>query len=255
MIRVIMHGCNGKMGQVITNLIAADSEVELLAGVDAFDDGHNTYPVFRNIKDCDVEAECIIDFSAAVAVDALLDYCVEKQIPCVLCTTGLSQEQLEKVKAASEKVAILKSANMSLGINLLLKLLKKATDVLAPAGFDIEIVEKHHNLKVDAPSGTALALADSINEELGNEYEYVYDRSGRREKRPVKEIGISAVRGGTIVGDHDVIFAGADEVVTFSHTAYSKGVFGKGAVQAAKFLAGKPAGMYDMSNVIEAVLS
>ena len=255
MIRVIMHGCNGKMGQVITNLIAADSEVELVAGVDAFDDGHNTYPVFRNIKDCDVEAECIIDFSAAVAVDALLDYCVEKQIPCVLCTTGLSQEQLEKVKAASEKVAILKSANMSLGINLLLKLLKKATDVLAPAGFDIEIVEKHHNLKVDAPSGTALALADSINEELGNEYEYVYDRSGRREKRPVKEIGISAVRGGTIVGNHDVIFAGADEVVTFSHTAYSKGVFGKGAVQAAKFLAGKPAGMYDMSNVIEAVLS
>ena len=255
MIRVIMHGCNGKMGQVITNLIAADSEVELVAGVDAFDDGHNTYPVFRNIKDCDVEAECIIDFSAAVAVDALLDYCVEKQIPCVLCTTGLSQEQLEKVKAASEKVAILKSANMSLGIDLLLKLLKKATDVLAPAGFDIEIVEKHHNLKVDAPSGTALALADSINEELGNEYEYVYDRSGRREKRPVKEIGISTVRGGTIVGDHDVIFAGADEVVTFSHTAYSKGVFGKGAVQAAKFLAGKPAGMYDMSNVIEAVLS
>ena len=255
MIRVIMHGCNGKMGQVITNLIAADSEVELVAGVDAFDDGHNTYPVFRNIKDCDVEAECIIDFSAAVAVDALLDYCVEKQIPCVLCTTGLSQEQLEKVKAASEKVAILKSANMSLGINLLLKLLKKATDVLAPAGFDIEIVEKHHNQKVDAPSGTALALADSINEELGNEYEYVYDRSGRREKRPVKEIGISTVRGGTIVGDHDVIFAGADEVVTFSHTAYSKGVFGKGAVQAAKFLAGKPAGMYDMSNVIEAVLS
>lgn len=255
MIRVIMHGCNGKMGQVITNLIAADSEVELVAGVDAFDDGHNTYPVFRNIKDCDVEAECIIDFSAAVAVDVLLDYCVEKQIPCVLCTTGLSQEQLEKVKAASEKVAILKSANMSLGINLLLKLLKKATDVLAPAGFDIEIVEKHHNLKVDAPSGTALALADSINEELSNEYEYVYDRSGRREKRPVKEIGISAVRGGTIVGDHDVIFAGADEVVTFSHTAYSKGVFGKGAVQAAKFLAGKPAGMYDMSNVIEAVLS
>ena len=255
MIRVIMHGCNGKMGQVITNLIAADSEVELVAGVDAFDDGHNTYPVFRNIKDCDVEAECIIDFSAAVAVDALLDYCVEKQIPCVLCTTGLSQEQLEKVKAASEKVAILKSANMSLGINLLLKLLKKATDVLAPAGFDIEIVEKHHNLKVDAPSGTALALADSINEELSNEYEYVYDRSGRREKRPVKEIGISTVRGGTIVGDHDVIFAGADEVVTFSHTAYSKGVFGKGAVQAAKFLAGKPAGMYDMSNVIEAVLS
>ena len=149
----------------------------------------------------------------------------------------------------------MKSANMSLGINLLLQLLKKAADVLGPAGFDIEIVEKHHNLKLDAPSGTALALADSINQELGGAYEYVFDRSTRRQKRPEKEIGISAVRGGTIVGDHDVIFAGPDEVVTFSHTAYSKAVFGKGAIQAAKFLAGKPAGMYDMSNVIEAVLS
>ncbi|MGN0401141.1 MAG: 4-hydroxy-tetrahydrodipicolinate reductase [Acetatifactor sp.] len=255
MVRVIMHGCNGKMGRVITDLITADNEVELVAGVDAFDDGHNSYPVFKNISECTVEADCIIDFSAAAAVDGLLEYCVRKQVPCVLCTTGLSPEQLEKVKRASEKVAILKSANMSLGINLMLKLLKKAADVLAPAGFDIEIVEKHHNLKVDAPSGTALALADSINEELGGTYEYVFDRSGRREKRPSKEIGISAVRGGTIVGDHDVIFAGSDEVVTFSHTAYSKGVFGKGAVQAAKFLAGKPAGMYDMSNVIEAVLS
>lgn len=255
MTRIIMHGCNGKMGQVISGLLAADSEARLVAGVDAWDDGHNPYPVFGNIRECDVEADCVIDFSAAAAVDGLLDWCVEKGLPCVLCTTGLSEEQLEKVKKASESVAILKSANMSLGINLMLKLLKKAADVLAPAGFDIEIVEKHHNLKVDAPSGTALALADSINEELGGEYEYVYDRSARREKRPQKEIGISAVRGGTIVGDHDVIFAGPDEVITFSHTAYSKAVFGKGAVQAAKFLGGKPAGMYDMSNVIEAVLS
>lgn len=139
---------------------------------------------------------------------------------------------------------------MSLGINMLIKLLKEATAVLEPAGFDIEIVEKHHKLKVDAPSGTALALGDSINEALGNEYEYVYDRSGRRQKRPKKEIGFSAVRGGTIVGEHDVIFAGADEVITFSHTAYSKAVFGKGAIQAAKFLKGRPAGLYDMSHVI-----
>lgn len=255
MIKIIMHGCNGKMGQVISGLLAGDSEACLVAGVDAFDDGHNPYPVFKSIRECNVEADCIIDFSAAAAVDALLDYCVEKKLPCVLCTTGLSEEQLRKVNEVSGSVAVLKSANMSLGINLLLKLLKKATNVLAPAGFDIEIVEKHHNQKVDAPSGTALALADSINEELGNAYEYVYDRSSRREKRPQKEIGISAVRGGTIVGEHDVIFAGSDEVITFSHTAYSKAVFGKGAIQAAKFLAGKPAGMYDMSNVIEAVLS
>ncbi len=250
MIRVIMHGCNGKMGQVISNLIAADAEVEMVAGIDAIDDGHNPYPVFKDINACDVEADCLIDFSIAAAVDKMLDYCVEKQLPCVLCTTGLSAEQLEKVQEAAGKVAILKSANMSLGINLLMKLLKEAAGVLATAGFDMEIVEKHHNLKADAPSGTALALADSINAEFDNEYEYVYDRSARREKRPQKEIGISAVRGGTIVGDHDVIFAGPDEVVTFSHTAYSKAVFGKGAVQAAKFLAGKEAGMYDMSNVI-----
>lgn len=250
MIRVIMHGCNGKMGQTISGLIAADPEVELVAGIDARDDGHNPYPVYTEIEKCDVEADCLIDFSAATAVDKLLDYCLEKKLPCVLCTTGLSEAQLARVKEVSGQVAILKSANMSLGINLLLKMLREATAVLAPAGFDIEIVEKHHNLKLDAPSGTALALADSINEELNNEYEYVYDRSGRREQRPKKEIGLSAVRGGTIVGDHDVIFAGADEVITFSHTAYSKAVFGKGAVQAAKFLAGKPAGMYDMSQVV-----
>lgn len=250
MIRVIMHGCNGKMGQIISDLIAADPDVEMAAGIDARDDGHNSYPVFRDIVDCDVEADCLIDFSVTAAVDKMLDYCVEHKLPCVLCTTGLSEEQLVKVKEASKRIAILKSANMSLGINLLLKLLKEAAGVLAPAGFDMEIVEKHHNLKVDAPSGTALALADSINEEFNNEYEYVYDRSSRREKRPQKEIGISAVRGGTIVGDHDVIFAGSDEVITFSHTAYSKAVFGKGAVQAAKFLAGKDAGMYNMQDVI-----
>ncbi len=252
MTKVIMHGCNGKMGQTIAGLIQADEEITLVAGIDAYDEGKNTFPVFASIQDCDIEADAIIDFSAAPAVDALLDYCVEKKIPCVLCTTGLSDIQLQKVEEASEKVAILKSANMSLGINMLLKILKEATEILVPAGFDIEIVEKHHNLKVDAPSGTALALGDSINEVLDNEYEYVYDRSTRREKRPKKEIGYSAVRGGTIVGDHDVIFAGADEVITFSHTAYSKAVFGKGAIQAAKFLNGKPAGLYNMSDVINA---
>ncbi len=255
MLKIIMHGCNGKMGQTISNLIAADEEIEIAAGVDAVDEGKNPYPVFAKIADCNVAADAVIDFSAAPAVDGLLDYCVERKIPCVLCTTGLSKEQLDRVEQASKEVAILRSANMSLGINMLLQLLKDAAAVLAPAGFDIEIVEKHHNQKVDAPSGTALALADSINEELENSYRYVYDRSGVRQKRTQKEIGISAVRGGTIVGDHDVIFAGADEVITFSHRAYSKAVFGKGAVQAAKFLAGKPAGMYDMKDVIATVLS
>lgn len=240
------------MGQVISSLVAEDEGAEIVAGIDAGDDGHNSYPVYTDIRECDMEADCLIDFSIASAVDGMLDYCVARKLPCVLCTTGLSEQQLQKVKEASGQIPVLRSANMSLGINLLLKLLKDAAGVLAPAGFDMEVVEKHHNLKLDAPSGTALALADSINEEFGNEYEYVYDRSSRREKRPKKEIGISAIRGGTIVGEHDVLFAGPDEVITFSHTAYSKAVFGKGAVQAAKFLAGKAPGMYDMSNVIDA---
>ncbi len=255
MVKVIMHGCNGKMGQVITGIIAEDKDAEIVAGVDTSNHIQNTYQVFGNIADCNVEADVVIDFCAAPAVDGLLKYCVEKQVPCVLCTTGLSEAQLAAVEEASKKVAILRSANMSLGVNMLLKILKEAAGILAPAGFDIEIVEKHHNLKVDAPSGTALALADSINEELGNQYEYVYDRSQVRQKRSEKEIGISSVRGGTIVGDHDVIFAGMDEVVTFSHRAYSKAVFGKGAVQAAKFLAGKPAGKYEMSDVIDAEMA
>ena len=203
MTKVIMNGCNGKMGQCITGICAQDEEVSIVAGIDVYDGIKNDYPVFSTIHDCDVEADVIIDFSNAKAVDELLDYCVEKQIPVVLCTTGLSPEQLKKVAEASEKVAILKSANMSLGINTLMELLKKAALVFAPAGYDMEIVEKHHNQKLDAPSGTALALADSINEALDNAYEYKYDRSQERKKRDQYEIGISAVRGGTIVGDHE----------------------------------------------------
>lgn len=250
MVRAIMHGCNGKMGQVISGLAKADEQIEIVAGIDRYMGITNDYPVFDSIEKCDVEADVVIDFSNAAAVDALLEYCVEKALPVVLCTTGLSEEQLAKVEEAAGKTAVLKSANMSLGINLLLKLLQDAAKVLGPAGYDIELVEKHHNQKVDAPSGTALALADSINEALDQEYTYVYDRSQVRQKRDQKEIGISAVRGGTIVGDHEVIFAGVDEVIEFKHTAYSKSVFGKGAVEAAKFLAGKPVGRYDMSDVI-----
>lgn len=252
MTRVIMHGCNGRMGQMISGLCTADPEIEIVAGVDTYTEQKNEYPVFASIDQCDVAADAIIDFSNASAVDGLLDYCEAKQIPVVLCSTGLSEEQLAKVDEASKKVAVLKSANMSLGINTLMSLLKQAVKVLAPAGFDVEIVEKHHNQKLDAPSGTALALADSINEAVDNRYEYVYDRSDRRAKRDAKELGISAVRGGTIVGEHEVIFAGTDEVIEFKHTAYSRAVFGKGAIQAAKFLHGKAAGYYDMSDVIAA---
>ena len=212
----------------------------------------NGYPVFKSLKDCDVEADVVIDFASAKAEDAFIDACLEKKLPVVVCTTGLSEEQLAKIREASREVAVLKSANMSLGVNTLLKLLQDAAKVLAPAGFDMEIVEKHHKHKLDAPSGTAIAMADSINEAMGNEYTYTYDRSGRRQERDPKEIGISAVRGGNIVGEHEVIFAGLDEVIEFKHTAYSKAVFAKVAVSSAKFLKGKGPGYYDMSDVIEA---
>ena len=249
MVRVIMNGCNGKMGQVITGIIAEDAQAEIVAGIDVYDGIKNPYPVFSNIADCNVDADVIIDFSNAKAIDGLLDYVEAKKMPVVLCT-GLSEEQLQRVEKVSKEVAVLKSANMSLGINTIMKLLQQAVQVFAPAGYDVEIVEKHHNQKLDAPSGTAIALADSMNEVMDHQYEYIYDRSQRRQKRDAKELGISAVRGGTIVGEHEVIFAGTDEVIEIKHTAYSKAVFAKGAVEAAKFLAGKPAGLYDMSHVI-----
>ena len=250
MVRAIMHGCNGAMGQVITNLIAEDPGIELVAGVDINTEQKNGYPVFASLAECDVEADVVIDFASAKATDALLAAMVEKKLPGVLCSTGLSEEQLEAVKEASTKVAILKSANMSLGINTLFKVLKMVTPILAEAGFDMEIVEKHHNRKLDAPSGTALALADVMNETMDNAYAYKFDRTQERKKRDKMEIGIQAVRGGTIVGVHEVIVAGTDEVITISHTAYSRAIFAKGAIAAAKYLAGKPAGYYDMKDVI-----
>ena len=250
MIKVIMHGCNGRMGQSITRLAKENNELTIVAGVDPFDGVANDYPVFKSIEECNVEADVVIDFASAKAVDSLLTYCLDKKLPVVLCTTGLSEEQLVKVKEASKEIAVLKSANMSLGVNLLIKLLKESAPVLGNAGFDIEIVEQHHKMKKDAPSGTALALADAINESMDNRYSYVFDRSPRSEARRENEIGISSVRGGTIVGIHDVIFAGEDEVITLNHTAYSRAIFAKGALSAAAFLAGKEAGYYDMQDVI-----
>ena len=252
MIKIIMHGCNGKMGQVISQIVNEDPNAQIAAGIDIVDNRDNGYPVFTNIRECDVQADVVIDFASAKAEDALLDFCMERNLPVVVCTTGLSEEQIARVKETSKVVAVLKSANMSLGVNTLLKLLQDAAKVLAPAGFDMEIVEKHHKHKVDAPSGTALAMADSMNEALGNQYTYKFDRSQERKERDAKEIGISAVRGGNIVGEHEVFFAGTDEVIEFKHTAYSKAIFAKGAVEAAKFLAGKEAGFYDMSDVIAA---
>ena len=224
MIRMLMHGCNGAMGQVIAQIAEQDKDIEITAGVDINTQKRNNFPVFASLEEVKEEVDVIIDFASAKAVDGLLDFCRKRKVPVVLCTTGLSGEQLEAVEEAAK--------------------------VLAASGFDMEIVEKHHNQKMDAPSGTALALADAINEAMENTYHYTYDRSQRREKRDIKEIGISAVRGGSIVGEHDVIFAGKDEVVTISHTAYSKAIFAKGAVAAAKFLAGKGAGRYTMADVI-----
>lgn len=239
------------MGQVISNLVKDDDSVEIVAGIDIVDNIDNGYQTFTDINECNVEADVIIDFSSSKAVDKLIEYCREKKIPVVLCSTGLSDEQIFAVHELSKEVAVLKSGNMSLGINTVMKMLKSVSKLLADAGYDIEIVEKHHNQKVDAPSGTALMLADVINEQLNSEYKYTYDRSNVRQKRDKKEIGISAVRGGTIVGDHEVIFAGPDEVIEITHRAYSRGVFGKGAIEAAKFLKGKEAGFYDMSDVID----
>ncbi|MDO4803903.1 MAG: 4-hydroxy-tetrahydrodipicolinate reductase [Lachnospiraceae bacterium] len=250
MVDIILHGCSGFMGQVVTDIAAADADVRIVAGIDVADRGNKDYPVYTEAAQCRETAECIIDFSNAKAIDGLLDYAIARSLPVVLCTTGLTEAQLGKVEDASKKIAILRSANMSLGVNLLLKLLKEAAATLAPAGYDMEVEEMHHRRKVDAPSGTAIALAEALNEGAGGEYHFTYDRSQRTAARDDKEIGVSALRGGTVVGIHDVIFAGQDEVVEFKHTAYSRAIFAKGAVAAAKFLAGKAPGMYNMADVI-----
>ena len=239
MTKVILHGCNGRMGRVITGLVEKDDSVEIVAGIDLNVDVVNKYTVYDNINECNEEADVIIDFANVAAVDNLLEYARKRKIPVVFCTTGLSEEQVKKIDEVSKEVAILYSANMSLGINTLFKILSSISSLLSNAGFDIEIVEKHHNQKLDAPSGTALALADAINNQLNGELEYIYDRSKVRQKRGKKELGISAVRGGTIVGEHEIIFAGEEEVIEIKHTAYSRNVFAKGAVEAAKFLKGK----------------
>ncbi|MCR5148917.1 MAG: 4-hydroxy-tetrahydrodipicolinate reductase [Eubacterium sp.] len=253
MTKIIMHGCNGRMGKVIAEMVENDPDAEIVAGIDIAE-GKASFPIFTDINACDVEADAIIDFSSAKAVPQLLKYATEKKLPVVLCTTGLSAEQLDEVREVSKNIAILKSANMSMGINTIIKLLKDAANVFVPAGYDVEIVEQHHNQKLDAPSGTALALADAINDARNGEFTYVYDRSQVRQKRDKKELGISAVRAGNIPGTHEVFFAGPDELIEIKHIAYSRSIFANGAINAAKFITGKKPGMYDMSDVIANML-
>lgn len=261
MTRIILRGCNGKMGQAITQLLQVKKTDEnetnisrrakIVAGIDVSDEGLNDYPVFSSYNDCDVEADVIIDFSSPNGIEEEFEYAKANNVPIVLCTTGLSDEQDQMVKDLSKEIAILQAANMSIGVNMLIKIVKLVSKALVDSGFDIEIVDKHHNQKVDAPSGTALALANVIKDSLDDDYHYVYDRSDKREKRDSKEIGISAIRAGTIVGEHDVIFAGTDEVIELSHTAYSRNVFAKGSIQAALFLPDKIPGLYDMEDVLK----
>lgn len=250
MVRVVLHGCNGRMGMKLTELIKESSDLEVVAGVDVSGEQKSGYPVYKNLNDIREEFDVIIDFSTAKAMDGLLSFVEREKKALVLCSTGLSEEQIERVNEISKETPILRSANMSLGINILSKIVSSVTEVLFKSDFDIEIIEKHHKMKLDAPSGTAILLADVIKEALHSDVSYNLNRSEVRKAREKNEIGIQAVRGGSIVGEHDVIFAGEDEVITLSHTAYSRAVFAKGAMSAASYLAGKPAGLYSLKDVI-----
>lgn len=249
---IVICGSSGAMGKVIHNIVSTKDNCQVVAGIDKFAGDSTDFPVVATpnlLSSLSVEPDVIIDFSHPSVLDELLDYCLTNRVGLVIATTGYSQEQVEKIHKAAKDIPLFFTANMSLGVNLIAELAKKAVSVLGDQ-FDIEIVEKHHNQKIDAPSGTALMLADVINEELNNEYSYTYDRQSVREKRTKKEIGLHAIRGGTIVGDHDIIFAGRDEVITLSHHAASKQVFAVGAVNAALFLKGKEPGLYSMKHLI-----
>jgi 4-hydroxy-tetrahydrodipicolinate reductase len=248
--KIIISGCGGRMGQVVESICSADPDVTVVAGFDV-NPVERDYPIYASPADFVGEADAVIDFSNPAALDNLLAFCTERKVPLVLATTGFSDAQLEQIKEASKQVAIFRSANMSLGINVLLELVKKAATVLGDS-YDIEIVEKHHNRKVDAPSGTALMIADAAASGLNFEPEYVYERHSVRQSRDKKEIGISAMRGGTIVGVHEIMFAGRDEIIEIKHTAMSREIFANGAVKAAKYLAvGRAPGMYDMSMLVQ----
>lgn len=247
MTKIMLSGCLGRMGKAITEIVAETEGAEIVCGFDVAK-GDCGYPVYNNYSEIKENPDVIIDFSHPSNFEAILGYAKDKKLPIIVSTTGLSESQREEMKRASSDIPVFFSANMSLGINLLIRLAKQAAKVLEEK-FDIEIIEKHHNKKLDAPSGTALAIADGIKEVLTGTPEYVYDRHAVRKQRDKNEIGISAIRGGTIVGEHDVIFAGPEEILEISHTATSRDVFAQGAVSAAKFMAGKPAGFYSMDDM------
>lgn len=249
MINILLSGCNGRMGQVISRLARQYEDLKIAAGYDISCSTNNDYPVFTDLQKCDIKLDVIIDFSNPVALEKLMAYAVAKQLPIVVATTGLSSYQKNLLEKASESIPVFYSANMSLGVNLLIDLAKKAAQLLEK-NYDIEIIEKHHNQKLDAPSGTAFAIADSINTVLEQKHEYVYDRHSRLKKRSKTEIGIHAVRGGTIAGEHTVLFAGDDEIIEIKHTAMSRDIFGTGALRAARFIYGKHPGVYDMNDLV-----
>lgn len=250
MTKVLISGCNGHMGKVVADICAEDPDIEVVGGFDLLGTTDRPFPVFSSPAQFDGEADALIDFSSPAALEGLLELGKSKKIPLVLATTGYSEEQIAQINDCAQFVPIFRSANFSLGINVLLDLVKKAAAVLG-GGYDVEIVERHHNRKVDAPSGTALMIADAAAQALPYEAHYVYDRQSVRQKRDPHEIGISAVRGGNIVGDHEIIFAGRDEVIEIRHSAMSREVFASGAVRAAKFLAKvQEPGLYDMSQLV-----
>ena len=252
MLKIALSGCNGRMGRVTTDICSKKENMKIVAGFDLYTEKLADYPVFADPFEFTGACDVIIDFSNVSLTDQLLAYCIKTRTPVVICTTGHNAEQLARIREASQQIPVFRSGNMSVGINLMMELLRKCASVLGE-GFDVEIVEQHHNQKVDAPSGTALMLADAVREALPYDAEYVYDRHERREKRPAHEIGIHSIRGGTIVGEHSVMFCGRDEIIEIRHSARSREVFAVGAVDAAAYLAAQTQpGMYDMSDVIAA---
>ncbi|HOR86647.1 MAG TPA: 4-hydroxy-tetrahydrodipicolinate reductase [Bacillota bacterium] len=252
MIKVLMNGCNGKMGQVITKLVKEYDDICITAGVTRDPSKRqNSYPVFRNFKEvAAVEADVVLDFSNPEALPDVVEYCVKHQIALVVGTTGLSENNQEMLRQASASIPVFVSANMSFGVTVLMDLALKAASALGPE-YDIEILEKHHNEKKDAPSGTAIMIGKELKNQINNSFELIYDRSKIKEKRKSNEIGISSIRGGTIAGDHTIFFAGKDEIIEIRHTSLSRDILGRGTIRAARYTVLKPNGLYNMKNMLE----